>query len=268
MPEGPEVRRMALSLSKRVSGRMLVDIEVLSGRYLKKKIEGLAEATKNLPAKINGVGVHGKFSYWIINNDYFLWTTLGMTGGWSKTRTKHSRVRFVLDDGEVFYTDMRNFGTLKFVLGRKRLISKLNKMGPDMLASDITDEDFKNRIFKKPNWEICRAIMSQDIISGVGNYVKSDALWLARIHPKKEVRSLTDKEISNLSAAIKKVLKTSYESGGATIRTYRGLNDEMGEYSQRFLVYSRKIDADGNSVIKEKTSDGRTTHWSPSRQNK
>ena len=37
----------------------------------------------------------------------------------------------------------------------------------------------------------------------------------------------------------------------------------MGNYSSQFLVYNQKSDPDGHEVIKEKTPDGRTTHWVP-----
>ena len=61
-------------------------------------------------------------------------------------------------------------------------------------------------------------------------------------------------------------MKESFESGGATIRTYKDFNGESGEYGNRFIVYNQKQDPLGNPVIKEKTKDGRTTHWVPAVQ--
>ena len=266
MPEGPEVRRIAKGLSERVSGRKLLKVEVLSGRYTKKEVPGMAEAVVSLPAEVKGVGVHGKFMYWIVNNDYFLWNTLGMTGCWTARPKKHSRVKFCLEDGDVYFTDVRNFGTLKFVKGRRSLIDKLKTLGPDMLAEDVSNDVFRQRIEKKPDWEICKAIMNQAVVSGVGNYVKADALWLAGLSPTRKVKDMSIEEIDTLNDCIKKVLRTSYESGGATIRTYQNFDEKNGEYSSRFLVYSRDKDPEGNEVLRQKTSDGRMTHWAPDKQ--
>ena len=59
------------------------------------------------------------------------------------------------------------------------------------------------------------------------------------------------------------MLRESFRSGGATIRTYENFDGSLGQYTQKFLVYNQKKDPIGNVVIKEKTSDGRTTHWVP-----
>ena len=187
-----------------------------------------------------GVGVHGKFIYWILQNELSVWNTLGMTGNWSTEHTKHSRVKFNLSDGAVYFNDMRNFGTLKFVRGKFQLIEKLQSLGPDMLVNDLPDIEFIEIMRKKNNWSIVKAIMEQSVIAGVGNYIKADCLWLARISPHKIVSELSDQHLSALNSAIKRVLQESYNSGGATIRTYQKFDGSSGEYGQRFLVYDQK----------------------------
>ena len=46
MPEGPECAATARSLDEFMSNKTIVNIEVLSGRYLKKKPEGLDKVRK------------------------------------------------------------------------------------------------------------------------------------------------------------------------------------------------------------------------------
>ncbi|NDC39238.1 MAG: hypothetical protein EBZ48_14535 [Proteobacteria bacterium] len=72
--------------------------------------------------------------------------------------------------------------------------------------------------------------------------------------------------MSRLKQSIQLVLNEAYSRGGASIQTYRDFEGNEGEYSQRFLVYNQDKDPNGNSVVKEKTSDGRTTHWVPAVQ--
>jgi formamidopyrimidine-DNA glycosylase len=265
MPEGAEVRKYGESLAKKVSGSSLEEIKILSGRYTKKQPDGIDFFMGQLPGKIIGVGVHGKFLYWILSNDTYIHSTLGMTGHWSDTETKHTRVVFKTSRGNVYYSDQRNFGTLKFTAGKKTLIKKLESLGPDML-SDVTDDQFIESITRKKKWSLAKALMDQSVISGVGNYVKAESLWLSKLSPHRKVESLSDSDLLVLNRSIQTVLKESFQSGGATLRAYKNFDGTTGDYSSRFAVYDKKQDPDGNDVVKEKTEDGRTTHWVPSVQ--
>jgi len=265
MPEGAEVRKYGQSLAEKVSGTTLTSINIVSGRYTKKLPDGFETFCNRLPAPVVGVGVHGKFLYWILANDTYIHSTLGMTGHWTDQTPDHLRLEFVTSRGSVFYSDQQNFGTLKFTTGKKTLIDKLEALGPDML-SDVTDDQFADAIRKKKDWTITKAIMDQSIIAGVGNYVKAESLWLSKISPHRLVSSLTDHEISVLNHSIQTVLRESLQNGGATLRTYRGFDGSVGQYSSMFAVYNQSQDPDGNDVVKEKTSDGRTTHWVPTVQ--
>ncbi len=267
MPEGPECRRIGENLAKFCSNKMLTSIEILSGRYTKNLPTGFELLANQLPIGVVGIGVHGKFIYWILREEFSIWNTLGMSGSWRKEPSKHARVKINFSDGNcIYFTDQRNFGTLKFVKGKHHLIEKLKSLGPDMLADDVSGELFIQRLRKKNNHNICKALMDQSIIAGVGNYLKADSLWLSGLSPHRTVGDISDDELLKLNHSIKQVIRESYKSGGATIQTYQNINGEIGQYSSRFLVYNRKEDPDGNIVTKEMTPDGRRTFWSPAVQ--
>jgi DNA-formamidopyrimidine glycosylase len=267
MPEGPECRRIAESLAKFVSNKEISGVEILSGRYTKKMPSGFEAIKENLPVRVAGIGVHGKFIYWILQKEFSIWNTLGMTGCWVTEEHPHNRVKFSFSDGNyLYFQDQRNFGTLKFVRGKHQLIEKLQSLGPDMLSQEVSAEEFIRQVRRKNKYNICKVIMDQSVICGVGNYVKADSLWLARINPHSSVSDISDAELETLNVSIQQVLKESYKTGGATIRTYQNLDGEKGEYASKFLVYNRKVDSEGNRVIREQTADGRTTHWSPAYQ--
>lgn len=267
MPEGAEVKLFGESLATVVSGKELESVDVLSGRYTKSQVEGLDLLNARLPAKVVGVGVHGKFLYWIVTNDVFIYNTLGMTGSWSVKETKHSRVVFVMTDGSrVYFNDQRNFGTLKMVPGRQELVKKLQSLGPDMLSEQVSDARFTDSLMKRPDWTLAEALMDQSLVCGVGNYVKAESLYRAQLSPHREVKSLGPADFSKLKQCIQIVLQEAYQRGGASIQTYRDFDGNEGEYSQRFLVYNQDQDPNGNKVVREKTADGRTTHWVPAVQ--
>ena len=255
MPEGPECRKYAESLAQRVSSRKILGVEVLSGRYAKKTPGGLGSFKNTLPVPVLGAGCHGKFIYWILNDEYSIWSTLGMTGEWTTKKTDHSRVCFILDDGDVYFNDQRNFGTIKFVRGKYQLLEKLKSLGPDMLAETVDNARFINQLRMKQGWTIAKALMDQSVVAGVGNYIKAESLWIARISPHRTVDEMSDAELASLRQAVQQVMQESYSKLNAT-----------PEYRRDFLVYNQKNDPDGHEVVREQTDDGRTTHWVPAVQ--
>ena len=267
MPEGPEVKKMGLELSSALTGKIIEDVEVLTGRYLKKTIAGAELIEKYYPAAVVGVGVHGKFLYILTSSGCNIWSTMGMTGQWSQNKTRHSRIRLKLKDSSpVFFNDQRNFGTFKLVYGGYKLKDRLGKLGPDMMTADISGKDFIQRLRGKNHWNITKALMDQSVISGIGNYIKAESLWLSQINPNKYVEEIDDLELVILCQAIQDIMKTSLDHGGATFLTHKNFGGKLGDYSSRFLCYNRSVDAEGNPVEKIKTPDGRTTHWSPNKQ--
>ena len=72
MPEGPEVKRIGENLARLISGKTLENIDILSGRYIKKPPSGWTEIQQQLPTKVIGPGVHGKFLYWICSVETFI----------------------------------------------------------------------------------------------------------------------------------------------------------------------------------------------------
>ena len=264
MPEGPECRKIGQELAHLISSKVIVEINIISGRYARNPPTGLDAVRGILPIEVVGVGAHGKFLFWILKEEYSIWNTLGMTGNWSQVLTSHSRIHFKFAGGlELFFNDQRNFGTLKFVRGKFQLLEKLKSLGPDMLAEDIADEVFIRQLRQKSTWTLAKVLMDQSVVAGIGNYIKADSLWLARLSPHRKICDTLDEELSILNACIKRVMRESFQNGGATIQSYKDVNGDTGNYGNKFLVYNRQQDPDGNEIIRETTEDKRTTHWVP-----
>ena len=202
-----------------------------------------------------------------------MYNTLGMTGGWTTIPMKHERVRFEIRDQNdeteyLYFRDIRNFGTLHFKT-RDELQKKLKTIGYDFIQeySNLSQNEFYQLLMKYPNKNICELLMRQDIISGVGNYIKAEALWFADIHPNAIVQHLTYEDICQLYNGLKLVTDTAFMAGGATIKDYFRFNNQERTINF-FKVYDKKIDPLGNVIVKTETLDGRTTHWAPLKQKK
>jgi len=230
----------------------------LSGRYTKKPIEGLAKT--QFPLTVESVGCKGKFIYWTFQNtDVVIFNTLGMSGAWSNY-PRNARVKFETSEGDLYFNDARNFGTVKFC-DRKDLKQKLETLGPDMLNEKVSPSTFIERLRKHPKFTLAEALMNQGVVSGVGNYLKADSLWMAKLSPWRKVEQTTDEQLAILSESVSNVIRTAYLNGGSTILTYKGFDGEEGKHSM--LVYGRKKDPNGEEVVCQETKDGRTTWWVP-----
>ncbi len=269
MPEGPEVRRTTDGLLECFLNKEVELLEFGSGRYSKKDPPGYLDFCEDLPKLVTGVGCKGKFIYFLFADGSSLWNTLGMSGYWSSKPGKHCRAALTTTDHwTMFYNDMRNFGTFKYVNTQEELAKKLSSIGPDLLSDEVSVSQFKEALLKGKRAEkpISQLLMDQAVVSGVGNYLKAEILYSTKISPHRICKDLTEKEFQRLLHASKSIMNLSYESGGATIRNYKGPSGKNGVYTRRFAVYNQKTDPLGNTVVREKTADKRTTHWVPELQ--
>lgn len=264
MPEGPEVKSMVIQLNKYLSGKTLNQIIIHSGRYSKKSPDNFTKFIETLPLKILEVRNKGKFIWFQFEGGWTMWNTLGMTGGWKLEKEKHSHYEFILNQNtSLWFTDMRNFGTIKFCYDENEFKKKLKSLGPDVLEEDFTLDTFKTLMTNKKlkDKTIPEVFMNQKHISGLGNYLKSEILYESKISPHRLLEDLSGEDLEILYKNIKKICLASLKAGGATIRNYSNIDNEVGNYVFEFKVYQQKKDPLGNIVKRIETKDKRTTHW-------
>ena len=265
MPEGPECRRVFEGLHTMCANKKLEEVQILGGRFIKSPPVGLNLI--KFPSRVTGGGVKGKFIWLELESEMSLWITLGMSGFWSIYQKPHSHIKLKFSDGlELFFVDQRRFGTLKFAT-KSDLEKKLKTLGVDAL-NDLTASVYDTlRAFERvPNKTVAEALMNQQLFAGVGNYIKCEMLYRTKISPNRLVKDLTDTEIQMLWDWNKLISRASYRQGGASIRNYQQVTGETGSFTFDFEVYGKSLDPLGNKVVREKTRDGRTTHWVPSVQ--
>lgn len=250
-----------------------------SGRYSKKLPEGFEELNSllmNTPVKVEEIGTRGKFMWWRLQapqapNDQetlFMHCSYGMSGAWQTKATKHTAFMIHYDThklsqtaGFLYFNDARHFGTIKFLRGNTMHLKKLESLGPCILGGQLTPEIFAEKMLRKPALPICEAMMNQSGVSGIGNYIKSEALLRAGISPWRNVIDITSEEYVKLCQSVLDVATESYSSQGASIKTYRNVDDSKGTTQFSFKIYSKKVCPIGHPVINETTTDGRTSWW-------
>lgn len=267
-------------------GCCFVNAYVSGGRYANSAPAGFDEFIAEMQTYspdtpgfvVTDVNVHGKFMWWQLANDWYVWSTYGMSGQWvfdaQGGTPKHTAVSFYLalptaDFGDyhdtLHFRDPRHFGTVKFSRGREALDAKLATLGPDMLSSPPAPEEFRKILRRKGKRTLAEAVMDQNTISGVGNYIKAESLYVARLSPHRKCESLSDADLDRLRDSIIDVMQRSYQAKGTSVYTYSNVDGSRGSFADQLLVYG-KTNVHGHKVIKEETLDGRTTHWVPSIQ--
>lgn len=264
MPEGPEVKITGNKLHEILNNKILKNINILGGRYSKKPIIGFNDFrndTQNVV--IQSVKVKGKLIYWVFSNDWIMLNTLGMSGCWTFKKVKHCDIECVYDDNQkIYFKDMRHFGTLKFIR-KDNLPKKLKSIGPDVLTDQFTKDIWMQLCKKYQNWTLPKLLMNQKKIAGVGNYLKSEILYLSCVSPLIIIKKLSESKKICIYENIKKIAMASLRAHGVSIRDYSSPDGQDGDYQFSFRVYSRDVDENNYEVHRITTDDKRTTHWVP-----
>ncbi len=272
MPEGPEVKLTAENVNFYSKNNKITKCKILCGRYVRHgPPDGFQNFLDKLPLTINNVYSKGKGIFFELSDNVFIYNTLGMSGSWASSVDKHCGFEFTLLDNnnlkkKLYFRDIRNFGYMKFIHNKDDFQQILNRWGPDILDDKTTFDIFKIKIQKHLNKNITQILMNQKIISGIGNYIKAEALYKSKISPHRNMNTLSENEIKLLFESLKYISTHSYKLNGNTVRTYKNFEGVEGKYDQFLKVYMKKKDPLGNDVVKITTKDRRTTHWVPAIQ--
>lgn len=121
--------------------------------------------------------------------------------------TKPLWARFTLhlaDGGNLVLYDRRR-------LGRAVLDPDLSHLGPD--AARISRDAFRARV-GRGDAPLKARIMDQSVIAGVGNLLADEALWRARLDPRRPAGDLDDDELDRLRVQIRATTRDAMRHGG------------------------------------------------------
>lgn len=194
----------------------------------------------------------------------YIYNHLGMTGWWtfnnSSEPERHETAQLPTTSGFAHFIDPRKLGEFK-IMNVREVENKLEQLGPDI--NGISLEALNKALGARPRSVLGTVIMDQSTISGVGNYLRAEILYTARLDPRRKVASLNAGDYEKLHKAINKVFHEVVEAGGES--KYTGFGDAGdadtgGSYKPK--VYGRTKDKNGREVRADKMG-GRTLYWVP-----
>jgi formamidopyrimidine-DNA glycosylase len=223
-------------------------------------------------ASIHGrqvLGVDRRAKYILIRFDAgTLIVHLGMSGSLRLVKAgtapkTHDHWDIRMDGGWVLrFHDPRRFGSLHWTDTDPNAHPLLAKLAPEPLSEAFNGE-YLHRATRKRRVAIKQLIMNSQLVVGVGNIYASEALFRARIAPRRAAHRLTRKEAQALAQAIKDVLTEAIKIGGTTLRDYVNADGAPGYFSQKLFVYERAGVACRvcRSPIKQFAQGQRSTYW-------
>ena len=285
MPEGPEVLMLVDTIREALIGRLIISASIVNGKYLtKQNISNWDQLTVNLPLEIKAIACKGKFIYIQLQDEIAIGIGLGMTGTFNfKLDDKQNHIRLRLDNGQVLcYDDYRRFGNWQIFTTGAQLRTKLSSLGLDVIGesiqsgydrdrardAEVGDRSFLTlaaKIFQRyPRKNICECLMDQKIFSGIGNYIKCEALYAANIHPYAKVCNLSREELEVLYQSCLEVIGRSIRIQRANqynYRDFRKAKTDVEAEDQVFKIYDQSKSPDKFKVRKITTSDQRNTSF-------
>ena len=242
MPELPEVETIRGQLAPLVEGRRLRRVEILDPRWSRP----LAPA--ELAAALEGREVgrlqrRGKYLVWALEGEVYLAQHLRMTGAllWDpEGEPAHTRVRIELAPAaRLLITDPRRFGTGELLLGEDALEAFFAaRLGLEPFDERFTAEHLR-ALARGRRAPIKALLLDQRSIAGVGNIYADEALFRARVHPRRPAGRLTAAQCAALRAGLIEALRAGIGARGASIDDFRHIDGVRGSFQDEFLIHRR-----------------------------
>lgn len=268
MPELPEVETTVRGLAHVLKGARLARVEPRRGDLRRPFPEDLAQALTG--ARVTHLSRRAKYGVIHTDRDRALVFHLGMSGRWRIDPSelgKHDHLVIETDKGaRVSLCDPRRFGSVDLVdEAGLDAWPAFAALGPEPLGEGLTAAHlataFKDR---KPAVKI--ALLDQRNVAGLGNIYVCEALFRARIDPRKAAAKVTRPALARLVPAIRAVLEEAIEAGGSSLRDYARPDGQLGYFSKRFDVYDREGQAcvrGDDGTIRRIVQGGRSTWYCP-----
>ena len=296
MPELPEVETVRRGLQPAMEGARFTKVEVhrrdlrwplpkdFAARLEGKTVTGMGRRAKYLLADLSSgdvllmhLGMSGSFYVFDEKGGRAEGAKGGTAGNYYHERSQHvvhDHVIFHMSSGAVAtFNDPRRFGFMKIV-ARSKLDAEplLNRLGPEPLGNEF-DAAMLARACQGKKTSLKAALLDQRVVAGLGNIYVCEALFRARLSPRRMASTIASRSgapnerAERLVEAIKAVLNDAIKAGGSSLRDHRLTDGELGMFQHHFRVYDRegeKCPTPGcKGTIKRIVQNGRSTFFCP-----
>ena len=289
MPELPEVETVRRGLAPAMEGARFAKVEA---RRKDLRFPFPKDFVRRLEGqRVEGLGRRAKYLLADLSSGEVLLMHLGMSGSFRVGRdavpgkyhhergksVTHDHVVFEMSNGAVVtFNDPRRFGFMKLV-SRAKLDEdpSLRALGPEPLGNEF-DAAMLAKICAGKKTSLKAALSDQRVVAGLGNIYVCEALYRARLSPKRLASTIAGRsgrpndKARALVDAIRAVLNDAIKAGGSSLRDHRRADGSLGDFQHNFQAYDREgrqCPTRGcKGKIKRVVQTGRSTFYCPSCQ--
>lgn len=216
MPEGPEIWRAADNIQKTIAGSPIKEIHFAFEKF--KPYED-----KLINCQVNSVIPRGKAIVTSFDNHLNLYSHNQLYGKWITSENgeepdsnRKLRVAIHTKKGSAFLYSASEIEMLNDEEVEEH--SYIKKLGSDVVHPETSLEEVLNRYqdetFK--NRKLATLLLDPGFLSGIGNYLRSEILFCAKVNPEFRPKDCTEKQLKDLAHFSIELARRSYKTGGIT----------------------------------------------------
>lgn len=242
MPEGPEIRRAADQLARALAGHPVTDVFFRFARLRPLSEHLIGEVVADVETR-------GKAMLIRFANGLVIFTHSQLYGRWyvepSGSRPDTARELRLAIHNAAHSALLYSASEIEVLDDAGlELHPFLSRLGPDVLSEDVTPEELSERLCESrfARRQLAALLLDQGFAAGLGNYLRSEVLYAAGVHPARRPVDCSAAEIGQLASAICALSRQSYRTGGVTNDPERVAALRAGGVSpadSRFMVFRR-----------------------------
>lgn len=258
MPELPEVETVRRGLAPAMEGRVVTAVRLARADLRFPFPDRFAERLTG--RRVLSLGRRAKYLVAALDDGAALIAHLGMSGAFrveggdiigayvhAKGKlAAHDHVVLELGETRIVYNDPRRFGFMDLAetatLDAHPFFAHL---GMEPVPGSLTPARLAAALAGKET-PLKSALLDQRVVAGLGNIYVCEALWRARLSPRRLAGTVPRRDgtagerAARLAAAIIEVIADAIKAGGSSLRDYVAADGSLGRFQHTFAVYDRE----------------------------
>jgi len=219
MPEGDTIFRTAASLRRWIEGRVVTAATSAAGGPPVQRVVG---------CKVEAVETRGKHLLVRFSSGDVLHTHMRMTGAWhvypagQQWRRPAWQARVVLTCGDRLAVCFNAPVVELLAPGGVQMHGAIRELGPDVLAADFdVDEVLRRAARRPPDYTLGELLLDQQVLSGLGNIYRCEALFAAGHNPWTPRTAVDDAALRELVVTGARLIRANVARGTTMDREFQ-----------------------------------------------